>query len=113
VHVVPEFLLLKADGKLLALYFRNIARAILPQDPILQQTQEEERKALRFKIKGATSHANLTMGYLEHGLGWTPSYLVSLQDEKTAQITMQAVLVNDAEDLKDADFFFVVGGHDQ
>ena len=108
-HVTPEFLLLKSDGKLFALYFHNIARVILPPDPILQQAQEAERKGLRFKIKGATGHANLTMGYLEHGLGWTPSYLVSLQDEKTAQITMQAVLVNDAEDLKDTDFFFVVG----
>jgi hypothetical protein len=108
-RVTPEFLLLKSDGKLFALYFHNIARVILPPDPILQQAQEAERKGLRFKIKGATGHANLTMGYLEHGLGWTPSYLVSLQDEKTAQITMQAVLVNDAEDLKDTDFFFVVG----
>jgi hypothetical protein len=106
---VPEFLLLKSDGKLLALYFHNIARVILPENPILQQAQEEERKALRFKIKGATGHANLTMGYLEHGLGWTPSYLVSLQEDKTALITMQAVLVNDAEDLKDTEFFFVVG----
>ena len=105
----PEFLLLKSDGKLLALYFHNIARVILPADPVLQQAQDEERKALRFKIKGETGHANLTMGYLEHGLGWTPSYLVSLQDDKTAQITMQAVLVNDAEDLKDTDLFFVVG----
>jgi hypothetical protein len=108
-RATPEFLLLKSDGKLLALYFRNIARVILAQDPVLQQTQEEERKALRFKVKGVTGHANLTMGYLEHGLGWTPSYLVSLKDDKTAQLTMQAVLVNDAEDLKDTDFFFVVG----
>jgi hypothetical protein len=108
-HFTPEFLLLKSDGKLLALYFRNIERVVLPENPVLQQAQEGERKALRFKIKGATGHANLTMGYLEHGLGWTPSYLVSLQDDKTAQITMQAVLVNDAEDLKDTDFFFVVG----
>src|SRR6267154_4273527 len=108
-RATPEFLLLKSDGKLLALYFHNIARVILPQDPVLQQTQEEERKALRFKVKGVTGHANLTMGYLEHGLGWTPSYLVSLKDDKTAQLTMQAVLVNDAEDLKDTDFFFVVG----
>jgi len=108
-RTTPEFLLLKSDGKLLALYFRNIARVVLPQDPVLQQTQEEERKALRFKVKGVTGHANLTMGYLEHGLGWTPSYLVSLKDDKTAQLTMQAVLVNDAEDLKDTDFFFVVG----
>jgi hypothetical protein len=108
-HVIPEFLLLKSDGKLLALYFHSIARVLLPADPILQQPQEEEHRALRFKIKGATGHASMTMGYLQHGLGWTPSYLISLQDDKKAQITMQAVVVNDAEDLKDTDLFFVVG----
>ena len=106
---IPEYLLLKSDGKLLAFYFHNIARVVLPADSILLRAQEQERQALRFKIKGVTGHANLTMGYLEHGLGWTPSYLVSLQDDKTAHITMQAVLVNDAEDLKDTDLFFVVG----
>jgi len=108
-RVMPEFLLLKSDGKLLALYFHNIARVVLPADPVLQQAQEEERKALRFRIKGVSGKASLTMGYLEHGLGWTPSYLVALQDDKTAKITMQSVVVNDAEDLKDTDLFFVVG----
>ncbi|MFZ0199353.1 MAG: hypothetical protein WB523_00720 [Candidatus Sulfotelmatobacter sp.] len=106
---MPEYLLLKSEGKLLALYFHNVARVILPADPVLQQAQDEERKALRFKIRGASGHANLTMGYLEHGLGWTPSYLVSLKDDQTALITMQSVLVDDVEDLKDTDLFFVVG----
>jgi hypothetical protein len=109
VPVAPEFLLLKVGGKLLALYFRNVTQVTLPADPVLQTQREEERKALRFKVRGATRHANLTMGYLENGLGWTPSYLMSLQDDRTAQITMQAVVVDDAEDLKDADLFFVVG----
>jgi len=108
-HLAPEFLLLKTDGKLLALYFHNIARVVLPADCVFRQSHEEERKALQFKIKGVTDHASLTMGYLEHGLGWTPSYLVSLQDDKKAQITMQAVLINDAEDLTNTDLFFVVG----
>ncbi len=108
-HVRPEFLLLKSDGRLMAISFPYVVRVILPADSILQRPQEVERKALQFKLKGVTGHANLTMGYLEHGLGWTPSYLVSLQDDKKAQITMQAVLVNDAEDLKGTDLFFVVG----
>jgi hypothetical protein len=105
----PEFLLLKSESKLLALYFRNITRVSLPKDSVLQRAQDVEHKSVQFRIKGATNHANLTMGYLEHGLGWTPSYLISLQDDKKAQITMQAVLVNDAEDLKNTDLFFVVG----
>jgi len=105
----PEFLLLKSDSKLLAVCFRNIERVILPADSTLQLPQKEEHKALQFKFKGAKDHANLTMGFLEHGLGWSPSYLVSLEDDNKAQITMQAVLVNDVEDLKNADIFFVVG----
>lgn len=105
----PEYLLLKSDGKLLMLHTSIIQDAYLPADAALQEKQWEERKALRFKIKGAGTHTSLTMGYLTHGLGWTPSYLVSLQDDKTAQITMQAVVTDDAEDLKDAEVYFVVG----
>jgi len=108
-HPAPEYLLLKSEGKLLALHLSAIQEAYLPADAVLQEKQVEERRALRFKVKGAGSHSNLTMGYLEHGLGWTPSYMIALQDEKTAQITMQAVLTDDAEDLNGADVFFVVG----
>src|SRR5262249_51631526 len=39
----------------------------------------------------------------------TPSYMISLTDDKTAQITMQAVVMDDAEDLNNTDVFFVVG----
>ncbi len=108
-RIVPEFLLLKVEGKLMALRFGNLVDVILPVDPVLQTVRNEERRALRFKVKGAGGHANLTMGYLENGLGWTPSYLVSLQDDKTAQLTMQAGIIDDAEDLKDTQVFFVVG----
>jgi len=71
--------------------------------------EEQPRSALRFKLLGGGDKTDLTMGYLEHGLGWTPSYMISLVDEKTARITMQAVVMDDAEDLDNADVFFVVG----
>jgi hypothetical protein len=105
----PDFLLLRVENKLLVLQTSSINQVVLPADAVLDGKQDTERKALRFRVKGATTHANLTIGYLQNGLGWTPSYLISLQDEKTAQITMQAVVTNDAEDLKDTDVFFVVG----
>jgi hypothetical protein len=106
---IPEYLLLRTQGKLLALYFRNIARVILPENPVLTKELNQDAKALRFKLTGKGDHANLTMGYLENGLGWTPAYLISLEGEDAARITMQAVLVNDAEDISNADVFFVVG----
>jgi hypothetical protein len=107
--VQSQYLLLRIDKKLVALPLSSIANAVLPEDAIFREKIEQPRAALRFKIKGSADKTNLTLGYLEHGLGWTPSYLISLTDDKTAQITMQAVVMNDAEDLKDADVFFVVG----
>ena len=105
----PQYLLLRIDKKLVALPLNSIANAILPDDTVFSEKIEQQRAALRFKIKGSGDKTNLTVGYLEHGLGWTPSYLISLTDDKTAQITMQAVVMDDAEDLKDADVYFVVG----
>ncbi len=105
----PQYLLLRIDKKLVALPLNSIANALLPDDTVFSEKIEQQRAALRFKIKGGGDKTNLTVGYLEHGLGWTPSYLISLTDDKTAQITMQAVVMDDAEDLKDADVYFVVG----
>ena len=83
--------------------------AALRDDPNTHEKGAEVRSALRFKIKGASDKTDLTLGYLEHGLGWTPSFMISLNDDKTAQITMQAVVMDDAEDLENTDVFFVVG----
>jgi hypothetical protein len=105
----PQYLLLRVDKKLLALPIGSIANAVLPDDTIFHEKIDQPRSALRFTIKGAGEKTDLTMGYLEHGLGWTPSYMISLSDDKTAQITMQAVVIDDAEDLNNSDLFFVVG----
>ncbi len=106
---VPSILLLKVEGRTLAMRIGNVTLLTLPDGPVLRMPLAEEARALRFKLKGAGDTARLTMGYLQKGFGWTPSYLVSLQDDKTAQLTMQAVVTNDVEDVSDTDLFFVVG----
>ena len=53
--------------------------------------------------------AEITLAYLEKGITWTPSYLVNIANEKEADITLEAVLANDVEDLDDANVSFVVG----
>lgn len=111
-EVMPRpagLLLLKVDGKTVALNANYVNILSFAGEPNTQVTGSESLKALRFRLKGAGESADLTMGYLEKGLGWTPSYMVSLKDESTAQITLQAVVVNDAEDVAGTDLFFVVG----
>ncbi len=104
-----RLLLLKTPAGILALNPAAVQLVSMAEAPNLSFQQDEEAKALRFRIKGTGQTANLTMGYLQKGVGWTPSYLVSLQDEKTAHITMQAVLTNDLEDISNAEVVFVVG----
>jgi hypothetical protein len=106
-----NLLLLKVDGKVLGFNRSGISLITMAATPSLSWTLQEPipTKALRFKLKGAGESAVMNMGYLQKGIGWSPSYLISLKDAKTASLTMQAVITNDAEDLNNADFFFVVG----
>jgi hypothetical protein len=104
-----DYLLLRVERKLLAIPFGGISMASLPDDAILREPTERPGQALRFSVKDGSPKEKLTMGYLERGVGWTPSYLISLVDDKTAQITMQAIVTNDAEDIQDAELFSVVG----
>lgn len=61
------------------------------------------------RVGGKAKSAEITMAYLEKGMTWSPSYLVNIRDEKTADITLEAVLANDVEDLEDTEVSFVVG----
>jgi hypothetical protein len=109
VRPPPNLLLMKVEGRIVAMSTGGVSLMSLPDMPNYRTQHNEEMRGLRFRLKGAGESANLTMGYLQKGIGWTPSYLISLQDEKTAQITMQAVVVNDVEDISNSDLFFVVG----
>ena len=104
-----DYLLLRTDKRLMAFPLGGISLATLPDDAVLHETTQTPSQALRLRLKGASAKEKLSMGYLEHGLGWTPSYLISLTDDTNAQITMQSVVTNDAEDLQNAELFFVVG----
>lgn len=108
-QVPSELFFLKVNDSVMAFRHSQVQFIALGPSPVTKLEVKEKAKLLKFKAKGATSAASITMGYLQKGMGWTPSYLVSLKDDKTAQVTMQAVLINDIEDLLDTDVFFVVG----
>ncbi|MBZ5523036.1 MAG: DUF4139 domain-containing protein [Acidobacteriia bacterium] len=104
-----NLLLLRSGDKVMALSTSDITGIEFTGKPNFTSTSSELRKSLRFRVRNAASKMPLAMGYLERNLGWTPSYLIELKDKNTAEMTMQAVVVNDAEDLAHTDLFFVVG----
>ncbi len=103
-----NLLLLKTEDKMLGMRLDAVTWASIA-NPKLTLQSASDKSTYRFRLKGAAEETHLEMSYLQQGLGWTPSYLIQLKDDKTAQMTMQAVLTNNVEDLRAVDVFFVVG----
>ncbi|MCL1865552.1 MAG: hypothetical protein FWF73_07055 [Spirochaetes bacterium] len=51
----------------------------------------------------------LNMMYLQDGISWTPTYLLTLLSDTEANLKLQAEVINDVEDIKDTEINFVVG----
>src|SRR4030042_1362663 len=97
-----------ADGEVV-LNKGNISKVEFPKGFSASYLSKEKAKRIKFKVAGSKKEARLGLSYLQKGVSWVPSYLINLGDSKKARITMKATLVNDAEDLDNVDFFFVVG----
>ncbi len=75
-------------------------------------TTTKRTKRLRFKFDGAEQEQSLTLMYFRPGIRWIPTYRVNLsekKEQKTANVSLQAELLNEAEDLENVPIDIVVG----
>ncbi len=75
-------------------------------------TTSKKTKRLSFKFDGAEKKQAVSIIYFRPGIRWIPTYRVSLNDQKdkkTAAVSLQAELLNEAEDLTDVPVDIVVG----
>ena len=75
-------------------------------------TTSKKTKRLTFKFDGAEKKQSVSIMYFRPGLRWIPAYRVSLNDKpekKTASVSLQAEMLNEAEDLDDVPLDIVVG----
>lgn len=79
-------------------------------------TTSKKTKRLTFKFDGAGKKQAMTLMYFRPGIRWVPTYRVSLTKnaakdaaQKMADISLQAELLNEAEDLDDVPVDIVVG----
>lgn len=98
------------DGAVIALD-KSLIRSVKfgGGSPELKTKIDRPADGAKVRVKGKPKSATITMAYLEKGVTWSPSYLVNLVSDKEADITLDAVLANDVEDLQDTDVSFVVG----
>lgn len=70
---------------------------------------EEYRNLLAMKLDGAGATAEVGMAYVQKGIRWIPNYRVELDANGKATVKLQATLLNELTDLKDATVNLVIG----
>ncbi|OJJ15333.1 hypothetical protein BKI52_38610 [marine bacterium AO1-C] len=104
-----SMIVFKTGGKWMTFTTDNIKMMELGQAPATQFVQKEKQRVLRIDFAQARANQTFELMYLQKGISWVPNYSVNLLNDKKAEITLKANLMNDVEDLKDANINFVVG----
>ena len=113
-----NFILRTAEGDVLLPAAQIRSLVIKDMQTTLQKTLATTRRTKRLSFKFADMQQKagtrqaLTIMYFRPGVRWIPTYRVQLneaKEKKTAMISLQAELLNEAEDFNDVPFDIVVG----
>lgn len=109
-EVQNQIVLIKSEnGEIMAINKADVRSVQFPSDAILKTKTSREVSSAKIRVGGNQKSAEVTLAYMEKGINWSPSYMINIKDSKMADITLEAVLANDVEDIENADVSFVVG----
>jgi hypothetical protein len=104
----PSLAAIDTDAGTTIIRIEDIKEVAFPDGkPVMSKSIKLD--AIRIHIDSRMNPVPVSLSYISRDILWAPSYIINIMDPKKASITMQAVLVNDAEDISGADVFFVVG----
>lgn len=107
LHSAMSLLMINVDGKVVSLDRSAVQSIAFAQSPVVEP--QVATPVLLIASRGADASVPLTLSYLRAGVSWMPEYAITLGDDGRTQITMQAMLINESEDLRDAHVKFAVG----
>ncbi|NJN24502.1 MAG: hypothetical protein HC819_00125 [Cyclobacteriaceae bacterium] len=105
VHVLTD------DQRWVSLKPEEIKMAGFEEKPLISKMDSIKKptKTLELTFKEKGKEVPLKMMYLQKGLSWNPFYYLQIKTGQSAQITMRAEVINDAEHIHDARLNLVVG----
>ncbi|HYM62505.1 MAG TPA: hypothetical protein VEZ11_16605, partial [Thermoanaerobaculia bacterium] len=109
VRPATGLVLINDDGKVRAFERSSVQWVAFAQPPATSVAVPTPQPSLLIRSRGADGAVPATVSYLRSGVSWMPEYSIALLDESRAQVTMQATLINDGEDLRDTEIRFAVG----
>jgi hypothetical protein len=107
VRSTSPLLMINVDGKVHAFDRSKVESIAFAQSPVTEP--EVPTPVLLIAGRGSDANVPLTLSYLRNGISWMPEYSIAIGDDGRAQMSMQATLINDGEELRDARVRFAVG----
>jgi len=75
----------------------------------MSDTKKTKESAIRLFFQNDSQNQDITISYLQKGITWMPNYFIDIKEKNTAIISLFANLINDIENIENADFYFAVG----
>ncbi len=107
--LAASVVLLDSQGSIVALNKNLIQQVWFPKGYLSTFLMKEKTRKLKLKLNARKKAGQISLSYLQKGISWIPSYLVDINDSGKARISLKAEVINDAEDVENAEFYFVVG----
>ncbi len=102
--------ILDAEGGTVSLDPRSVEQVLFPEGRVQRSfARTTEAVEVRVQTDKPLKGQSLTVSFLAKGIAWTPSYLVDISNEKQAQFSAQALVVNEVYDLNDVPSQLVTG----
>lgn len=102
-------ILKEADGKSHALMAKDVKGVTSDTELPSAIDTAQNKRILRVDLSKKASRQPLRMMYLQYGIAWMPTYLIDIESDTKATLTLRAELMNDVEDLENAQIDLVVG----
>jgi hypothetical protein len=109
IKSAASLIIIETKAGTVVLNVSSISEAKFPDSFFSDITRNTEIKKIKFKMISNKDKVRLGVSYLQKGISWIPDYRVNLEDQTYARISMNATMINDIEDIRDADVYFVVG----
>lgn len=103
------YLLLKTKDSWKTISDNSIRSIDFFDQPNEEFISEQSKRVVRLDFAKGNTSQSVDMMYMSKGIGWIPSYLITLKDEKNASLILTANFSNDAEDIQDGKLSLVVG----
>ena len=108
-----DIIMLKSDEGVRAIPIDKIQDITFPDDPDTQHHYQEIRNLLRLQMdwgnNAAKEKTRVGLTYLQKGIRWIPQYRLTLKDDGTVLVQLQATLLNEMTDLDKVTAHLVVG----